>query len=345
MDTLEHPTMSNTKKEILEAYSELLKRKQETETKHPKEEKAEKQKLQTIKSASALSAEGIVTGLASIKLDISTSIDKIEGTLLDEFQKLKNLQEAIKIETENLEDMYAIRSNADSLAVLISVNKEKKAAFEQEMEEKRLALERNIEQKKQDWEKTQKERDVRWKEEDADRAKALKREEEEYKYNLTTTRKKEENIYLIKKEMQERELEEKRIAFEKEWTERGNAIAQKEEEFEQLKKEVANFTQILEKEINSAKSILEKEITTKYEYEKQLYEREAKGEIKLLQQTVSSLKQKIEEQETLISSLNEKTSLAGDQVQTIALKALETATTIRYNQSQGEQRKDPSATS
>lgn len=95
MEKLNKPTMSNTKKEILAAYSELLKRKLETETKHPKEEKAEKQKTETVKTAGSLSAEGIVKGLAGIKLDIASSIDKIEENLLKEFQKLRNLQEAL----------------------------------------------------------------------------------------------------------------------------------------------------------------------------------------------------------------------------------------------------------
>lgn len=41
MEKLNKPTMSNTKKEILAAYSELLKRKLETETKHPRRKSGE----------------------------------------------------------------------------------------------------------------------------------------------------------------------------------------------------------------------------------------------------------------------------------------------------------------
>jgi len=55
------------------------------------------------------------------------------------------------------------------------------------------------------------------------------------------------------------------------------------------------------------------------------------GEIKLLQQTISSLQSKIKEQDTLIASLNEKANTAGSQVQTIALKALDSATSLRYS--------------
>ena len=81
------PSMTNTKAEILAAYNELMKKKEAENTKHPKEEKAEKQKEETVKTATALSAEGIVKGLADMKLSISVSIDKIEDTLLQKFQK------------------------------------------------------------------------------------------------------------------------------------------------------------------------------------------------------------------------------------------------------------------
>ena len=118
--------MTNTKKEILAAYDELLKRKLETETKQPKEEKAAQQKAATVKAAGDLSAEGIVKGVAGIKLDIGSALDKIEDTLLGEFQKLNRLQEAIQLESDHLEELYGIRANADSLAVLIALNIEPK---------------------------------------------------------------------------------------------------------------------------------------------------------------------------------------------------------------------------
>jgi len=122
MDT--KPSMTNTKKEILDAYNQLLKKKEAEGSKHPKEEKAEKQKEETVQSATALSAEGIVKGLADMKLRISVSIDKIGDSLLQEYQKLEKLQEAIRYETAYLDELYGIKANADSLAILLTANKE-----------------------------------------------------------------------------------------------------------------------------------------------------------------------------------------------------------------------------
>ena len=68
------PTLTNTKAEILDAYNDLLKKKESESSKNPKEEKAQEQKAETVKAAAALSSEGIVKGLTDIKLHISASL-------------------------------------------------------------------------------------------------------------------------------------------------------------------------------------------------------------------------------------------------------------------------------
>lgn len=65
------PTLTNTKAEILDAYNDLLKKKESESNKNPKEQKAQEQKEETVKSAASLSAESIVKGLTDIKLNIS----------------------------------------------------------------------------------------------------------------------------------------------------------------------------------------------------------------------------------------------------------------------------------
>ena len=101
---------------------------------------------------------------------------------------------------------------------------------------------------------------------------------------------------------------------------------------ESLSKKVDSFPETLEKELAAARNQLEAQLTTKYQYERDLFAKEMQGETKLLQQTVFSLQAKIKEQDSLIASLNEKANTAGSQVQTIALKALDSAASLRYSQ-------------
>ena len=168
------PTLTNTKAEILEAYNDLLKKKESESNKNPKEQKAQEQKEEIVKSATSLSAESIVKGLTDIKLNISASLDKVENSLLQEFNKLEKLQEAIRYESAYLEDLYGIKANADSLAVLIAANKEKRQFFDKEMEDKKSIFDEIMQEKKQAWDKEQKERSQQWKEEDELRKKMIK---------------------------------------------------------------------------------------------------------------------------------------------------------------------------
>lgn len=118
-----------------------MNKKEAQEGKQTKEEKAEKQKEETVKATTSLSAEGIVKGLAEMKLQISFSIDKIEDSLLQEFQKLEKMRKAIVYESAYLEDLNGIKANADSLAILFTANKEKKQAFEAEVEQRKTVFE------------------------------------------------------------------------------------------------------------------------------------------------------------------------------------------------------------
>lgn len=336
-------TATNTKTEILEAYNELLQKMQTESRKNPKEEKALEQKIETVKAAAALSAEGIVKSIANIKLEIASSLDKVEESLVQEFRKLEKLQQAIQYESAYLEDLYGIKANADSLAVLLMANKEKKQVFEKEIEEKKAVFDEVMQEKKQAWEKEQKERLQQWKEDDDAQKKNRKREEDDYRYNLSIARKKDEDDYNARKNAMEKELADKKQSVEKELTEREKIIAAKEAEFMELKKQVEAFPLTLDKAVADGRKQLEEQLTTRYKFEKEIFSKEMESEIKLLKQTISSLQTKIGEQELLINTLNEKTNTAGNQVQTIALKALEGAASLRYSFNERREDKEKNA--
>ncbi len=64
------------------------------------------------------------------------------------------------------------------------------------------------------------------------------------------------------------------------------------------------------------------------------------GENKLSQQAITSLQAKIKEQDSLVASLNEKANTAGAQVQAIALKALDSASSLRYASTSGAEKRE-----
>lgn len=198
------------------------------------------------------------------------------------------------------------------------------------MEDKKLAFDDTMLEKRQAWDREQKDRLQLWKEEEEIQKKTRKREEEEYRYNITITRKKDEDDYNARKTALEKELADKKQSAEKDLAEREKMIATREIEFQELKKQVEVFPATLDKAIADARKQVEEQLATRHTFEKELFSKEMESEIKLLKQTITSLQSKIKEQESLINTLNEKTDIAGTQVQTIALKALEGAATLRF---------------
>ena len=116
----------NTKNEILAAYDDLLQKVQESKTEEPKKVQ-EKQIQETIvKNTAASSYDSIVKNLSGMKIELSSSLDKLGDKFVSEFKKFEELQQAIQIEKKTLEDLYQLSATTDSLSVMLLAQKEKK---------------------------------------------------------------------------------------------------------------------------------------------------------------------------------------------------------------------------
>lgn len=307
-------SIKNTKNEILQAYDELLKKVQEQKKQDAKGTSVQEKRDETVKKASGLSNEAIVKDIAGLKISLNASLEKLEDSLLEEYRKFSEVKEALDIEARRLEEVYQISVNVDSLAALLLAQKEKKEEFEHEMHEKKTLFEQEMKTARDSWQSEKQKFEESLKEQKAEKEKQRKREEEEYSYNLSVQRKKEENAYQERKIMLEKEIDNK----EKEWQE-------KEAEFLRLQSEVEKFPKELDNAVKQAKDDITKELISKHKYEVDLSKKETDGEMKLMKQTIQTLESKIKEQAVLIDQLTKKSDHASDQVKDIAVKAIEGA--------------------
>ncbi len=138
------------------------------------------------------------------------------------------------------------------------------------------------------------------------------REEEEYEYDLQLERKKETDAY-----------ETNRKALVKELEDREAAIELKEEEYASLLERVASFSDELETAIRDTEQATTARIESHYTHQIDLSNCQVEAERKLQQHTITSLQEKIKEQEAFIKQLTQKADSSNNQVQEIALKAIE----------------------
>ena len=331
-DMTEEISIKNTKNEILEAYYEMLEQVKQTKKLNKQEEKAIVDKKAIVTAATTGSPDEIVKGLATLKLIITKSLKNLEDQLLAENQALITLQQAIAIQTQELEELYEIKVNANTLAALLLAQKEKSANFEKDMKERIAMFEQEIQQKRVNWKKEQEEFELINKEQENLTKKLRTREEEDYIYKRNLTRTKEQDQYLEQKQLLEKELNEKRLALEQEFKIREEKLAAAEKELIVLKETVQNFPTEKQQAILDSENNLTQRLNFKYEYEAKLTQTEIEGERKLYQQTIANLEAKVAKLETQIGQFTERANQANIQVQDIAIKAIDGASRQRYFQ-------------
>lgn len=307
-------TSKSTKNEILEAYEELLEKVKSTKPEDPRKEQEVKQNANLVKAASAQTFNGVVTQMASLKVQLTSALDKLSENLTAEYQKFADLQKAIAIEKENLQNLYQLTAETDSLSAMLLAQQEKKSQFEADMAETKQAFESELAEKRAAWKREQEQQTLLQKEYDENLKKARKREEDEYNYTIGQQRKKETDAYNEKREAKERELKQ-----------REDAIAAAEAELAELRKQVASFPHELEQAVKQAQEVVTQQLTTQHEFEKQLSAKQLEGELKLNNQIIANLKDKIKDMEATVKELATKAAAADAGVKDIALKALETS--------------------
>ena len=322
-------TEKNTKAEILKAYDNLLKNVQSAKADIPKQIQEEKQRKETLDKVAKISNESIVRSITTLKSDLTNSLDEVLYSLSDEFKKLEEIRAAIVLEKKSLEDLYSLSANTDSLAAMLLVQKEKKESFEKEMKEKEETFASEITSKKAQWEIEKNKQKAEEKEYTDELTKCRKREEEEYAYNLKISRQKEQDEYDSKKMQLEKELTDKRMQFEQEVSSRELNLKNAETELAELQKNNAEFPVKLEKALKDKETEVSKQLQTKYDFDIQLMIKQNEADIRLKDQIITSLQEKIKEQQEQLKEYTDKANRAEANVKDIAVKAIENASKIR----------------
>lgn len=117
--------------------------------------------------------------------------------------------------------------------------------------------------------------------------------------------------------------------MEKELTEREAAVSSREKELDDLRSRVEGFPKELEKAAKETEKSVTERVEFKYKFQTELAAKEAEGEKRLNMQIIADLERKIKEQEEQIRQLSQKAGDSIQQVQTIALKAIEGAAAQR----------------
>ncbi|MCD4781170.1 MAG: hypothetical protein K8S27_11585 [Candidatus Omnitrophica bacterium] len=325
-------SLSNTKKEMMDAFKKMkkaLEEKDETELK-PEKKIEEKRTQEVTKVADSLSSERVSTDINNLKLEIGKALSQVSEKLEEQTQKYQKVQEAIDVKNKELQEIYDIEKSAFALAALIESQKQKKLEFDEEISGLRKELEGRIEKTKFLWDKEQKEYDETLKERNAQEKKERERKKEEYTYVFEREKQLAENKYKDEVNKQTKDLFLKKEEFDKKIAEQNKVIkerevfvAEREKRLDDLQKEVDSFPKRMEAAVNKAVDETTARLKEEANKNEMLLKKESDGESGILKTKIDSLEKIAADQNKQIANLTVQLEKAYGKVQDIAVKAVD----------------------
>lgn len=291
----------------------------ERETADPRLEEAARARDAEVRQAgAAVTVEAVVQGIADLSLQVSKALGDVSARLVAEVERLTTLREASAIEQRELERLHKIDIVATSIGQLLQDQAAKKQALEGEMATERAA-----------WDAETAERERAGREDEESLKKQRQREADDYEYRKALERKKAQDKYDEEQRLRDRQNREKHEALEKSWQEREAALKAREDEVAQLRKDADTFPKRLAQEVERAVNEARRQADQQFEQRLLVASKDADADKRVAELRVKTLEETVAHQTEQLAALQKQVDEAKQQVQEIALKAIEGASGAR----------------
>jgi len=285
------------------------------ETTNPKTEEAARVRENDVRQAvEELSVETVVKSISGLGLEISRSLSNVSAKLVEEVELLASVREAVALERKELDRLHNIDTVATAVDEMVQDYTRQKETLDAEIEAQRTKWEdeaRTVERDRKEQEETlrkQRQRDI-----------------DDYEYKKHLERKKAQDKYEEELRLQEKKNQEELETLERSWQQRESALKDQEEELARLRKESEGFPLRLKNESEAAAAEAARVAEARVGQEILLLKKDADAERRMFELQVKTLDDTISRQTVQIAALEKQLSEAKQQVQDIAVKAIEGA--------------------
>jgi chromosome segregation ATPase len=272
-----------------------------------------------VDKADALTAEGVEKALSTLRREVSGVL----ATLPEKFEELlgnyNQVAEAVHVKEEELKELYDIEKSAETLAALIEAQSKRRREFGEEMAAEKEALESEIASTRAAWQDERTRHEEETKEYEATEKKRRQREREEFDYSFAREKQLAKDRFADEQEALEREIAKRRRELE----EREQAIAEREGELASLRQRVEGIPAEIDKAVAAEVKATTQRLTAEAKAQEELLKKQMDGERNVLTTRIESLEKTIEEQEAQIQRLSNQLEKSHQQVQDIAVTAIE----------------------
>jgi DNA repair exonuclease SbcCD ATPase subunit len=313
------PRTRRPKAEVLDEFAGIQKEVESSEPAGSKTaEAAREHDAEAIQAVADVSVEGVVGRISTLGLEISRALSEISGKLVEEVDRLAAVREAAAIERKEIERLHKIDVSATALDELVRDYAAQKETLEAGISAQRTA-----------WEEEARTTERERREQEDALKKQRQRENDEYEYKKTLERKRAQDKYDEEQRQLERGNKEKQEALERSWRERESALKDAEEELTSLRAEVAGFAARLRTEIDRAVAEAVRSAAQAHEQQIVLLKKDAETDQRLAAVSVKTLEERSARQAEQIAALQKQVEEAKQQVQDIAVRAIEGASGAR----------------
>jgi len=278
------------------------------------EELARLREAEVRQAVDGVSVETVVQKVSGLGLEISKALSDLSGKLSEEVQLLASVRDAVALERKELERLHKIDIAATAVDQMV-----------QEYAREKERLEAEVSAQRAQWEEESARVERDRKEQEEALKKQRQREIEDYEYKKALERKKAQDKYEEEQRLIEKKNQERQEALEKSWKQREAVLKEREEELSRFKAEAQGFPDRLQKEAQAAADQARRETGAKFEQQLLVLQKDAEAEKRIGELRVKTLEEVVNRQQTQIVALEKQLSDAKQQVQDIAVKAIEGA--------------------
>jgi hypothetical protein len=265
--------------------------------------KTKKQSEKVLDVVSTLKPQTVIEEIGALQNTLQGTLAGLSAQISIKLEQMKNVEDAIVLKQEELNELYGIDAEALSL---------------EEMREQH-------EQEDSEWQKQCLARQAQLEDDEEERSKRWQREEEEHGYDMAQKKKRSQEEYNVEIATRRRSETIRQEDLEKQWKSREEIISTQEKDVVALKAQVAGFDDRLKAETAKAEAIAVNRVKKEYEHEVVMLKKDIESERILNATKVSALDDTINSLQMQISDLQKQLSEARTDAKEVTSAALRSA--------------------
>jgi hypothetical protein len=285
-------------------------------------ERAEHERdLEVLERAAQYTVDGIVKGLAELRLEVSAEVGALEERLESESGKLGELHRAIAVAGRELAALEKVRTAADALYVLQQQSAEELATLERDHAERLGGLEQTETETRKRWEREDSDVEAARREREAELTRNREAEEAAFAYGLERSRAQAADRHAEAARAQTRHLQDKAAQLGRDWTEREAVLAGGAALYTENLAKIETFPRELEDAVKKAREDALSDAGREAKIKADLLDKEWEGNERSFELHIESLQTGLAEGEKQLADLQSQLQSTLQQAQQLAGRA------------------------